>query len=333
MSRVLLAILWAPVLAAQEQPGVLIRTETRLVLLRCHVVRQDRYVTDLKAEDFELREDGAPRKIALFESAASRASGEALPVEVYLAIDVSHSVVNPNLLDPFLLKAAFLDGLGTRASIAVYAFGGRTRRFTAPTSDPNKLATALSAAYDFAHPGTRLYGSIIQVAREASSSTAPASRIMVVLSDGMDTTKIRQKAAVEAAISAGIPVYPVLLGHERVARLAQGAQRPPGRGGGPGMENPRWLERQARAAGQEIEMQEFAEMGEATGGTAFDPPFMNSAVLKTILQGLVGQIRSQYVIGYYPPAGAGKPGRHNLRLRLLAKESGRIRGGSRTLIY
>ena len=331
MSRVLLAIVWAPVLAAQEQPGVLIRTETRLVLLRCHVVRQNRYVTDLKAEDFELREDGAPRKIALFESAASRASGEALPVEVYLAIDVSHSVVNPNLLDPVLLKGAFLEGLGERASLAVYAFGGRTRRFTAPTSDPAKLAAALSAAYDFAHPGTRLYGSIIQVAREAASSAAPSSRIMVVLSDGMDTTKIRRKAAVEAAMAAGIPVYPILLGHERVARLAQGAPRTPGRGGGSGMENPRWLERQARAATRELEMQEFAGMGEATGGAAFDPPFLNSAVLKAILEGLVGQIRSQYVLGFYPPAG--KATRHNLRVRLRGKGAGKLCGGSRTLIY
>lgn len=321
--------LFAGAPAAQE-PDVVIRAETRLLLLRCHVVRGGRYVTNLRPEDFDLQEDGAQRRIALFESAVSRAAGEPLAVEIYLAVDVSHSVVNPNLLDPFLLKQTFLDGLGPRASMAVYAFGGRTRRFTGPTNDPDKLAAALSAAYDFAHLGTRLYGSVIQIAQETAASPGQASRILVVLSDGMDTTKTRQEDAVAAALAAGIQVYPVLLGHECVQRLAQGQQGPPGRRA---MENPRQLERQARASGQELQMEEFARMGEATGGLSFDPPVMNSGVLKTILAGLTAQIRAQYVIGYYPPSGGGKPAKHKLRLRLREKGIGKLYGGWRTVVY
>ena len=318
----------ASALLAQEQPEAVIRTETRLVLVRFHVVRDNRFVSSLNAGDFELAEDGAPRKIAFFESASTRAQGETTPVEVFLLLDVSDSVINPSLLDTALLKQTFLDGIGSRASIAVYAFGRRTRRFTPPTSDPARLKDALGAAYDFAHPGTRLYESIAQVAREAASRPGSISRIMIVLSDGLDTTRTKPEAATEAALAAGIPVYPVVLGHERVARRAQ-------QDWGGNVRNPRQVERQARAAEHEGQMFEFAEVGKKTGGQCFDPPIMNNSVLKSILQGLVGQIRAEYVIGYYlPPApAAASAKKHKVQIRIRDKRAGKLIGGSRTVVY
>ncbi len=318
--------------AGQEQEPVF-RAETNLALIPFHVVQKDRYVLDVAAGDVEILEDGKPQKLAMFEGPDTAGGAARTPVEILLLLDVSDSVMNPNLLDTFAIKETFLDGIGQHAGVGVYAFGRKWRRFTRPTRDIPRLKRALEAAYDFANSGTRLYESIIQTARDATASGPGVTRLMVILSDGQSTTKMKPEEAVKAANEAGIPLYPVVLGHERVMRQAAG--RRPGLGNPrnprnlPGMAPP--TEAQARAQAREMEMFEFAGVAKPSGGRSFDPQVINATVVRAIFESLVNHVRSEYVAGYYPGPSGPSPRSRHVEIRLKSKGKGRLEGGKRIL--
>ena len=111
----------AAVLHGQEAETI-IRTETRLALLRFHAVHKNQYVDNLQPEDIQLLEDGKPQKLALFEGPRPAGGQRQTPLEVILLFDVSLSVIDENLLNPSVFKETLLDGLGDRVGISVYGF-------------------------------------------------------------------------------------------------------------------------------------------------------------------------------------------------------------------
>jgi VWFA-related protein len=339
----------------EAEPGLVIRTETNLVLVPFHVVHKGKYVEDLGVEDIQLLEDGVAKRIALFEGPQGGSARRTTPVEIILLLDVSLSVMNWNLLDSLSLKDTLLDGLGDHVTISIYAFAGRLKRFTRPTRDVEKLKAALGAAYGYAHGGTRLYEAIMQTARDAASSGTNATRLMLVLSDGLSTTKRRPDDAVQVANVFGIPLYPVVLGHDRVVKQANRGETqlgggPPLRGGTWGNRPPpgaaqrgrlpggmpaeqRREEREARARDLELRMAEFAATGTETGGRSFDPKIVNNAMIREIFESLVKQINAEYVVGYYPPSPGDNRRAHQIQVTLRDKNRGKIYGGSRMAVY
>jgi Ca-activated chloride channel homolog len=334
----LLLLASLPLAAQPPQPDATFRTETRLALVRFHAVQKNRYVENLTQDDIQLLEDGKAQKIAVFEGPAS-AGRRTVPVEVILLFDVSMSVMNENLLDPFSLKQGLLDAIGPEARISMYAFAQRMQRFSGPTRDVGRMKAALGQILEFAHLGTRLYEAIMFAAHDSAQAGGNVTRIMVIFSDGEPTTRTKPEEAVKIAAAEGIQLYPVVLGHERVRqRLNQaggGGMRGAGpgnpNGGNPNGGNP--SKAQLRARDLEREMLEFASIGEATGGRSFDPPTVSAAVIRTILAGLVDQVRAQYVVGYDPgPAGeAQKP--HKVQVKILAKDKGKLYGGVRSVMH
>lgn len=348
----MIALLFAAALAQApsqappaEEPGFVIRTETNLALVRFHVVHKNRYVVRLRPEDIELREDGAPRKVAIFEGPST---GRTVPVEVILLFDVSLSVDNLGLLDG--IQETIIKGIGDYAKVSVYAFANRVRRFTGPTRDLPALKAALNAAMRFAHGGTRLYEAITNTAAEVSrNEAAPATRLMIVFSDGFSTSKTKPEVAVKAARANGIALYPVVLGHQRLvdqdqARQAAAQNRQNsghwgggGRGGrgqagmnvGPEV---RAMESRTRLMDKEWQMREFSDIGPATGGRSFDPPILNELIVREILRMVVTEVRTEYVAGYYPPAGE-KPRPRKVEVVLRNKNLGKIHGGKRDVVH
>ena len=339
MRSVLALAACAAVAAAQEQP--VFRAETSLALVRFHVVRNNRYVDDLKPADVLLLENGATQKVALLEG--GRTAPRTVPVEVILLFDTSGSVMQAGLLDSVVFQENLLDGLG-HARLAVYTFARQLRRHTRPTRDPAQLKRAFDGAtlgkgrvetirLDVSKRGdgggTLLYEAMTETVRDASGSPANATRLLLVFSDGFPTSDARPEPAVAAARESGIPVYPVVLGHARLVERA--AQQRASVFDRRGALNPRAQERLARIREQEATILEFADIGEKTGGRSFDPPVFNSQTVRQILQAMVGHIQSEYVAGYYPaPSGAqGKPRKVEVKLRSAAL--GKVRGGVRTL--
>jgi VWFA-related protein len=323
--------LFAALPLCAQPPEATFRTETRLALVRFHAVQKNRYIDNLKPDDIQLLEDGVAQKIAVFEGPGTGRS--AVPVEVILLFDVSMSVMDENLLDPFILKETVLDGIGGNVGISMYAFAQRMQRFNGPTRDVATLKQSMEQIRQFAHLGTRLYEAIVFAARDAAKAGGNVTRLMIIFSDGEPTTKMKPDEAVKAVNAEGIQLYPVVLGHERLKQRMNrgaGAGMPPGKGNpNPGAQNPgQW-----RAQDLEQEMLEFASIGEATGGRSFDPPVVSSTVLRTILAGVVQKVRAEYVVGFVP----GEPGEnqraHKVQVKMIAKDKGKLQGGARSVVH
>src|SRR5581483_702469 len=332
--RTLLLLAALPLVAQQSQPDATFRTETRLALVRFHAVQKNRYVDNITQDDIQLLEDGKPQKIAVFEGPGAPGR-RTVPVEVILLFDVSMSVMNENLLDPFVLKRGLLDGIGPEARISMYAFAERMQRFAAPTRDVEQMKSAMAGILQFAHFGTRLYEAIMFAAHDSAQGGGNVTRVMVIFSDGEPTTKTKPEEAVKVANAEGIQLYPVVLGHERLKEIMNRAGGTGDRGRAQNPRNPNANvpnQAQMRAQDMEREMFEFASIGEATGGRSFDPPVVSAAVIRTILAGLVDQMRAQYVIGYDPGAASDSAKPHKVQVKLLAKDKGKLHGGMRTVV-
>jgi VWFA-related protein len=336
MSRLLLAGVLAALTGAAQAPappeaqaGPVFRTESNLALVKFHLIRKGMYANDLRPDDIHLLEDGQPQKIALFEGPGV-AERRTIPVEIILLFDVSLSVMDENLLDSYAIRDTLLAGLGNRVGVSVYAFGGRFKKFTGPTNDVEKLKEALDQAYRFANPGTPLYESIVRAAKDAWETGGPnIARAMVIFSDGEGTTKAKPELASKGANQYGVTLYPVVLGHARAVNQAMLG----GNGAGfPGQPNPQQEARMARLRDKEAQMEEFAGVGEATGGRSFDPSVMNNIVMKTILSAVVSAVRYEYVAGFYPPSSSEKKS-HKLEVKLVAKGKGKLSGGAATVIH
>jgi hypothetical protein len=169
----------------------------------------------------------------------------------------------------------------------------------------------------------------MEAARDASTGPANVTRQILIFSDGFETSTTKPETAAKYVQELGIPVYPVVLGHQKIVeRIERGVRQQVGDGRTP---NPPSNDlRNAEAQQQRIER--FASLGEQTGGRHFDPRFFTPESLRNILQFMVGQVRNEYVAGYSPaPSGSEKKKTHKLTVRLKDKEFGKLLGGTRLL--
>jgi len=100
--------------------------------------------------------------------------------------------------------------------------------------------------------------------------------------------------------------------------------------------NPRgtetWSPSLDRIHGQEREILTFASLAELTGGRSYGPPQITLTVMRQVLGGPVGVLRTEYTVGFVPETSAA-PRKHQLEVRWRDKEMGRVIGGSRTLVH
>ena len=310
---------------SQEAPPV-IRAVTNLVLARFHVIRKNHYVDDLRPEHIQILQDGRPQQLVILEGPLS--DERTIPVELVVLLDVSFSVVKQGLLNGSLLQKTVIAGLDEHAKISIYGHARRVRRFCGPTRDLSVLKKALSDARQFAHGGTLLYKSIQEVCRNAAESSRNTLRVMIVFSDGFETAEGHPDDALEVAKEFDIKLYPVVLGHQR---LLERARRRAGLAGGRTSRLPRpgrgdrvhWLERR---------MEQFADLGARTGGRSFDPLVLNVQTIGAILQIVVADVRSEYVAGYYAQPSL-KKGKHKVKVVLVDKSLGKIKGGRKEFTH
>ena len=316
-----------------EASDFVIKTESNLVVLPLHVYQKKNSVNGLGKEAFELREDGVPQEIAFVEGPAAEdgVSTRSVPTEIIFLIDFSFSVMRPGLLDLTTVRSTLLEGLRDDVLISVYGFANSLKRFTGPTRDLKKLQWALDQAYESEAGGSRVYEAIMQTARDASNRGGNATRMMVVFSDGLSTTKMSPDVVVQVAQMYGIPLYPIILGHDRIVKRQQQRQRrsvglfgasrrPPVQGGASGTE-------------QESRMRVFADIGRRTGGRSYDLEVLNNKVLRRILASLSELAETEYVVGYYPRSVDETPTPHEVRVSLASDEIGRLYGGYRLVVH
>jgi VWFA-related protein len=289
-------------LGAAPEAAPTFRTETTLAVVRFQLrSSRNQAARDLRPEDIEIREDGAPRKIAVFEG--GQVAARTVPIEISLLIDCSASVERIAAATSRVFRDDLLDEF-PNASIAVYGFSDDLVRFAQPTRDAATLKKALDQAAAIPKGDTPLFGSIADTIRDAATTGANVVRMVVIFSDGESSTlgdDNRVGEVTRIAGESGAALFPVMLNKSSVSMGAANS------------------------------IHDFMALASATGGREFQG-LMGADVLPTVLKALAGEIRSDYIVGFYVPVSSQKK-RHHVEVVLRAKDQGRLYGGSRTLVH
>jgi VWFA-related protein len=288
--------------SAIPDSGLTFRAGTSLAVVRFQVRPAK---GDLTAQDIEIREDGAPQKIAVFEGgSASSAATRTVPVEISLLLDCSSSVDRVAAFSAKIFRDGILDEF-PNVSLSVYGFSDNLVRFATPTRDPAVLKKAMDLVASIPQRSTPLFGSIADTIRDAAGTGANVVRMLVIFSDGESEwpgDENRAGEAERAAKETGTTIFPVMLN----------------KSGGNSM-----------SAADSIH--DYLSLAGATGGKEFKG-FMGTDILPRILKAVSVEIRSDYIAGFYVPA-TDKKKRHQVEVVLRSKTQGRISGGARTIVH
>ena len=251
-------------------------------------------VGSLEKPDFTVYDSGVKQDVAVFEH------NTALPLSVSLLIDTSGSTAT-NLryettsIEKFL-RALVREG-NTGDAVSLYAFNDEVTRLNSFTRREQRLMDSLKELR--AKAGTSLYDAIHLASRDLAGRDG--RHVIVAVSDGGDTTSVKKYAdAFESAQSADAIIYPVL-----VIPITNDA---------------------GRNLGGERALDTLAS---GTGGRVFQP--MGAAELDEAFTQILRDLRTQYLVGYYPrnlPAEA--PRFHLVRVELSRKD---LRATTRTGYY
>jgi Ca-activated chloride channel family protein len=294
----LLTLALAAVLTAQDRPDISVDVD--LVTVACSVTdRTGAPVRDLKASDFTLTDNGAPREIRNFWQEAD------LPLTVALVADISGSQAgfvksHRDAIAQFLKQV-----VGPRDRAMIVEVDKQSRRISALTGALDDLNLAVqkigtregaqspllgppcrNAAFPHGCGGTALWHALDQTALALQPVTG--RKAIVVLSDGIDTgSDVSLSNLIEAAQSAETVVYSIR--YESPARFL----------------SPAILLAQALSHGLDrLDLQ--------TGGLTFPNPGRNTA---EIFSRIEADIRNTYVLGFTPPAGPREGRFHQLEVK------------------
>jgi tight adherence protein B len=159
--------------------------------------------TTLKHVQLQLSEKGKAQTITQ--------SGGGSQAAIGLALDVSRSMKGKPLAAARQAASSFVQKKRPNDLVGLYSFGHTANPVHAPDTDKDVLGTALAQVPLDTAQGTALYDSIIQASRELASEPT-LTKVLVVLTDGEDTTKTSLAEAVKVAKSSGVTVDAIAIG-------------------------------------------------------------------------------------------------------------------------
>lgn len=234
--------------------------------------RAGQLVRDLEAKDFVIKENGKSRRIETFLRTQDAADSDRAPVELVLLLDTSTSM-SADLGRARDVIVDFVKAVPSLARGRVLAFDREAydRGF-----DPQNIRPVLDEMIRTeGGAGTRIFDAVIDGAGLVSRN--PGRRVMVLFTDGEDSTSQRTRAeAVRALQEAEVTCYGVSYA-SRLASFGSGGGGDPGR---------------AREAGRAI-----GDLAQGSGGFVVDGTSPDVvAQLKRIGEDIAGL----YVIGFVP---------------------------------
>lgn len=280
---------------ASAQTEEIIEVRTDLVTVPVIVTdRRNRLVTGLSAADFSIYDDDRPVQPALFTAGVER-------LALAFVLDASGSV-REQIARQEQATRALLDRFSQKPRLAVFHFDTRPRLVVDFTTDADAARRAFSID---ARPDRRtaIFDATLAAVRRFDSlpSRDLERRIVVLVSDGLDTAStIPPTAVVNEAVSRGVAIYVLHLSlyTPRDGRLA------------PRKPSPGFRDLATRTGGN------YHLVGDAR--TALDP--RQAYDFTPVFQDIAADLRSQYVIGYYPPmttqASVSAPTEHRIRVEL-----------------
>lgn len=219
--------------------------------------------TDLEKQDFLIKDSGTPQEIAVFERKTS------LPLSVAVLIDTSGSTEKDlHYEEDSVLRfiPTLLDAGNPEDAFALFSFNWRTNLEVDYSRNRRKAEHALHALHG--EGGTSLYDAVYLASDTLSDREG--RHVLVVVTDGGDTTSYKHyQDALAAAQRADTVIYPIV-----VVPI-------PGDAG--------------RNIGGEHAL---ATLATSTGGRIFYPEGFDR--LDEAFADILRELRTQYMIGYYP---------------------------------
>ncbi len=187
--------------SANDAPNIRVRVQ--LISLPVNVTDQHgATVGGLERDDFLVREDGRPQRIAVFEKEAQT------PLSVVLAMDTSLSVHKDMRIEQEAARAFVRSILRQEDQISVLQFEYDVRQLVGFTNSERRI----DAAIEQMHGGTAtaLYDAVDLSAELLQGKSG--RRVIVIVTDGGNTVKgVGYRRALEAAVRAQAVVYSIIL--------------------------------------------------------------------------------------------------------------------------
>lgn len=282
-------------LAAQEQP--IFRGKSEAVRVFVTVTDRDgRLVTNLSKDDFEIRDEGKPQPITLFDNTPQ-------PIRLIVMLDVSGSMQG-NL--PLLRDAA--EELFTRLRrddvVRVGSFGYDVVISSTFSNDPAALRRQLPDTISPDAP-TPLWRAVDQAMEAFGKEPGDERRVILVLSDGKDSGPVgfrqpyvSQVEVIDRARREDVMIY-------AIGMRSRGRPQQPGLGIG-GLQ---------AALTADLPDPGLATVAEQTGGGYAEIKFGQD--LGAAFARVADELHGQYLLGFAPPKRDGKV--HSLDVRVSTK--------------
>jgi len=238
-------------------------------------------VSDLKRDDFVIKEEGREQEISLFAPAADPTDREELALNLGMLFDTSNSMRESLRLSK-QSAIRFLDSI-PRAKDLILIFFDRDIRISRYTSE-NQQGIFERILETEGEGYTALYDSIAVYLSRVMGT--PGRKVLLVFTDGEDTTSETSASdVIQLVRSTNVTVFPIAFSDGRR------------------MSSPR-----------EVRSRAFlGELANSSGGQVFRP--MATRELAEIYNGILDELSSQYVLGF-----VSDDRRHDGRYRRLEVE-------------
>jgi Ca-activated chloride channel homolog len=248
------------------------------------IARGGEHVSGLKAENFEVFDNGVRQKI-------TSVSPEQVPLEVYLVLDLSGSVEGEKLAELKRAAGAFVGGLVPRDKVALLTFTKTVTVRQELTDDIRAFKAALAEATSGGD--TALYDAVAKALslREPRDNRA----IVVVFTDNHDNaSSATSKQVVDAAERSDVTGYGVMPPEVQATGVGMA---------GPGFRSPQL----------QFQLGFLRSLADATGGRVFRASA--HLPLEDLFDMVLDDARSRYVLTYSPDKPM--PGWHKLSVKLV----------------
>src|SRR5215213_277233 len=280
----------------EQDPEDVLRFDTDLVSVDVTAIdAEGRPVRNLRQEDFKVYSDGNEQSISFFQ--IEKRQGEARPVAIVFALDVSGSMTSEELLRLRDALRSFSNHLSSHPVVyAVMTFGMRVKTVQKFTSEPRKLDESLQRIAKDSPNGlsTHTYDAVDDAIRMLVRS-APRTRekrlmkrAVLVVTDGFPVgDTVAPQTAIERANAADVSVFVVTLpSYSRV--MASSAQTP--------LPTPL----------------DVSGLAESTGGRNV---YENERDYSPLFREMAEEVSSAYVLAFYPPEEKRRDGQvHTIRV-------------------
>ncbi len=237
-----------------------------------------RPVADLPRQAFRISQDGRPQKIAVFERETN------LPLDLVLMVDTSLSAYGELKFEREAAASFLRQVLRPGDNAAIFTFAYNVDQLSPFTGNLRRLDSALARMRS--GTGTSLYDAVFLGSRALAARPAGRRRVLLLVTDAGETTsRASYDAARDAAVRSGAMLYVILI---RAVRSVNGRN----------------------TAGEHA----LDTIIASTGGTTL--PVYSSGQFGPMFSRIDEELRTEYLLGYYPDPEPAPGSYHQIRVRL-----------------